>query len=152
SAQIAGYSAAGKPQLLEAAHDIAERLNHLAVADGNYASWVGPQMAGQSWTVSLAGRDLYGGASGIALFLGFCGELVNQGKYRILAKKALKSSVDRHWEEVARQTTTLPTGVLGGSGGLIYSLVKLGGLWKDEKLYDDALAIAKSVTAGTSQD
>jgi type 2 lantibiotic biosynthesis protein LanM len=138
----AGVAATGqgplRPALAQACQQEARRLADLvarrAVRDGQgRAGWLGLTLAGGSaWQAAPLRWDLYGGFSGVALFLDAVGRLLGEpdgARYRELAREALWP-VDGilavfEAEEPERLATMPDLGGMAGLPGLAYALACL---------------------------
>jgi type 2 lantibiotic biosynthesis protein LanM len=140
----AGTSVAGagqgplRPALAQACQEQARRLADLvarrAVRDGQgRAGWLGLTLAGGSaWQAAPLRWDVYGGFSGVALFLDAAGRLLGEpdgAPYRELAREALWP-VDGilsvfEAEEPERLATKPDLGGMAGLPGLAYALACL---------------------------
>jgi type 2 lantibiotic biosynthesis protein LanM len=94
--------------------------------------------------------DLYGGLSGIALFLAYLGSVTGDEQYTQLAHSTLKT-MQRQMEEIdipfsetkPNQPITTSIGGFDGWGGMIYTLVHLGVLWNQPALLSEAEAAVR---------
>lgn len=131
-----GVRPATRRRLLDAAARVAERLLDLAFEGPEEALWlVVDHGEPEGWRLDPTRPDFYRGAPGIALFLGFLGELTGDGECRRTAHLALRSQalqIEREPERVQG------LGLLNGWGGVLYALTHLGVLWGDEELLDEA--------------
>lgn len=131
-------------ELVQTACTVADRLESLALRDGEMASWIGIKLIGkQHWTVAPLGWSLFDGIPGIALFFAYLGEVTQESRYTNLAQQAL-STLQRQVEydsEVGRSPSSIITSIGGfdGWGGLIYTLTHLGSLWQQPELLNQAL-------------
>jgi hypothetical protein len=118
-------------RLLSAARAIGDRLEVLASRGDGFAWWTGlaPDRH-QRWRLDPVEVDLYGGAAGIALFLGYLGDVVDDPRYRDLALSALQLALHRAAE--AGKHTALHG--IAGLAGLAYAASHLGGLWEDTSI------------------
>ncbi|HEU4391920.1 MAG TPA: type 2 lanthipeptide synthetase LanM family protein, partial [Blastocatellia bacterium] len=81
---------AEKRDLIAAACALGDRLEMLAIRSADTVSWIGVVMINdRAWSLLPLGDDLYGGALGIALFLGYLGALTGVERYTELARSAL---------------------------------------------------------------
>ena len=125
-------------QYLEVAQEIGDRLGALALWGEQGTCWIGISSFGHSLRPVPAGADLYSGLTGISLFLGHLGALVDDGPYTDLAQAALWTA--RHQMDKNRSRFAL-VGAFSGWGGMIYSLVHLSLLWDRPDLLDEAAGI-----------
>ncbi|HEY8142728.1 MAG TPA: type 2 lanthipeptide synthetase LanM family protein, partial [Kofleriaceae bacterium] len=132
-----------------AAGEIAEELLATQLSDGDGGSWIGLSPVSDrrdALAVGPVGADLYDGTSGIALFLGYAGEVLESEACRAGARKALASAL-----AVKTQLSERGLGAFIGSGGLVYALSHLGALWGDRDLYAAALDLARSAATGIEE-
>jgi type 2 lantibiotic biosynthesis protein LanM len=114
-------------RFLEAARTIGDRLESLAVREGDEVSWIGLGAAGNGrWRLAPLGVDLYSGLPGVVLFLAYLGEVTGEMRYRRLAESAL-STMQRLVE--CNRSTIHSLGAFNGWGGLIYANSHLASLW-----------------------
>lgn len=124
-------------ELLQTACTIAERLESLALRDGEMASWIGIRLIDKNhWTVAPLGWSLFDGIPGIALFFAYLEEVTQESRYTKLAQQAL-STLQRQVEYDRSIITSI--GAFDGWGGLIYTLTHLGSLWHQPELLNQAL-------------
>jgi type 2 lantibiotic biosynthesis protein LanM len=130
---------------------VGDRLAALARRDSGGVSWVGltSRLGEQDWSVLPLGPDLYGGLSGVALFLAHLGAISGEERHIELARATVASL--RQQAEEARDSLALVGGFLGW-GSLIYTYAHLGALWNDPSLYADAEAIVSRLPALIEQD
>jgi type 2 lantibiotic biosynthesis protein LanM len=114
-------------RLLAAAGRVGERLESLALAGGEHATWVGLEYAHGRWSLVPLGEDLYGGSPGVVLFLAWLGELTGAERWTALARRGLTTLTAR-LEETAPSVRTL--GAFQGWGGLLYLFTHLAVLWR----------------------
>jgi lantibiotic modifying enzyme len=141
-------SSSGEGRFLRTALAIAENISHSAIrSDEGEAGWVAQaqEITAHSCQFQPMRRDLYDGTCGVALFLAALQSVAGINKYGELARAALKPvlrvSTDqmRYWV----QGDKLGAGL--GSPSVIYSLVKISGLLKDESLLDFAFKVASLI-------
>ncbi|MFF3665999.1 type 2 lanthipeptide synthetase LanM family protein [Microtetraspora malaysiensis] len=113
---------------LEQAVRIADRLSELAIHDGERVSWLGLQPVGEAgWRVSPLKTDLYGGHTGIAVFLARLGAVTGERRFADLARRALwmiPPLLDRYPLMPAEQRGQLfGLGGFSGMPGLAYGLL-----------------------------
>lgn len=138
-------------QFLATADSIGARLCRDALWAGGRCNWLGASMepVGGAWKVvqRTFGPDLYGGTSGIALFLGRLYSLVNTRLYRTTALGALEQALSRQ--------TTLHTNVrasfYSGLLGIAYTCITLGELWSEERLIQRGCQLVEGLTAEDRQ-
>jgi type 2 lantibiotic biosynthesis protein LanM len=123
-------------RLLAAARAIGDRLERLALREGDDVSWIGLELTGHGrWELAPLGADLYSGLPGVALFLAYLGAVTRERRYTALAESALGAL--RRQLEVLRATDWV-IGAFSGWGGVIYCLTHLGALWQDPALLREA--------------
>jgi type 2 lantibiotic biosynthesis protein LanM len=137
---------AGNGDLLKAAVSIGERLNQSAIhgARGE-VTWIGVDMVGDqdpSWELNVAGPNLYGGLSGIGLFLAYLGHISGIQVFRDLARQALTKILHGLDGATEKGKDTMPLGAFTGLGGVIHFLVHGGALWRDQGLLSKAEELA----------
>src|SRR6476469_1887031 len=137
----------GSPGFLEVADAIAARLCRDALWDGGRCNWIGPALepVGGRWTpVHRAyGPDLYGGTSGIALFLGQMDRLAPERIYRDTAAGALRQAVSR-LDDLA---PAVRLGFYAGAPGVAYALAQFGEWLGDEDYVNRALGLLRDLPA-----
>jgi type 2 lantibiotic biosynthesis protein LanM len=144
------HQPAVSPEALIAAADaIAARLDALAVTDDREASWIGLGISGDNWTLNPLGLDLYSGIPGVILFLAYLDNLMGEGRYERLARKALNALQS---EKASTQHWLKLIGGFSGWGGMIYTLAHLGVLWNEPALLDEAETIAAALSPLIEQD
>jgi type 2 lantibiotic biosynthesis protein LanM len=132
--QTAGTVSAER--FLAAARAIGDRLAELAIRYGNQATWTGLMLDGsRSWALVPLRCDLYGGQSGVVLFLAYLGAVTAEQRYTELARAGLE--LLRIQLQHEQNTTELGIG-FEGWGGIIYTLAQLGTLWHDPAIVDEA--------------
>jgi type 2 lantibiotic biosynthesis protein LanM len=123
-------------RLIAAARRIGERLEQLAVRRGDGASWAGfSSQRGDDWSMVPLDFDLYGGLSGIALFLAHLGGILEEERYSDLARRALATSR----AQIERATPETGIGAFTGVASYTYALIHLASLWCDPFLLDEAV-------------
>jgi type 2 lantibiotic biosynthesis protein LanM len=115
--------------LLAGARTLGRRLALLAIREGERVSWLHPESQGLMPT----DVDLYGGLSGIALFLAHLAARTGDGDAEELARSALATV---RWR-MGREPQTL-IGAFAGLGGVLWTLTHLGLLWREPHLLDEA--------------
>ena len=141
---------ARREELLTAARQVADRLVAAAFQAPEEALWVTIEhREPHGWQLTATGPDLYQGLPGIALFLGYLGQLTGEDAYAEVARRAATT--------VARQVEETPSALQGigagnGWGGLIYVLTHLAVLWNEEVWLDRALAHAERLAPEIEAD
>ena len=81
-------------ELIAGARAVGDRLAALALPGRYGASWVDLTLTPANyWALAPLGTDLYGGAAGVALFLGYLGAITRDERYTDLADAAMRTSV-----------------------------------------------------------
>jgi type 2 lantibiotic biosynthesis protein LanM len=151
-----GGSAAGQPALLEAADKIGRELAGIGFIAQGSAQWLGVNSPrGTAWSLGPLRPDLFHGLTGIALFLGWLGQLTGDARHTSLARAALRTARCQLSQEPAAGSGSMPGGLPGGmagAGGLCYALAELGKLWSDESLIDAAGQHARAAAREAPSD
>ncbi|WP_169314051.1 type 2 lanthipeptide synthetase LanM family protein [Streptomyces piniterrae] len=148
-----------REHLLTLASSVGRRLGELSLQNEDGAHWlgVGP-LDDSAWGLFPSGSDLYSGASGIALSLGYLGAITGEPAVTLLAHRALKSVrvQVREWLKLREQPDESgPPPAVGGFDGLasvIYVLTNLGVLWAEQDLLDDAAELVEGLPSAISRD
>jgi type 2 lantibiotic biosynthesis protein LanM len=140
---VEGGPAADRDRLLAASRAIADELAGRAIHGGHGdVTWIGLALAkDEQWELSPLGMDLYDGLPGLALFLAYLGNVVNEERYTLLARKTLET-VRRQLDASRRQHAVTGIGAFAGWGGILYALAHLGVSWREP----DLLAFAVELT------
>ena len=137
--------------LLKQAKAIGDRLVATAQQGEGEATWLGMVCSRQGlWSLAPLRADLYGGLSGIALFLAYLGTVTGDKPYTELASSTLKT-MQRQMEEIdipcsevqPNQPIAVSIGGFDGWGGMIYTLVHLSVLWNQPALLSEAEAAVR---------
>lgn len=131
----------------EAAAQIAQQLGELALESDAATGWLGLAYADKEWSLVSLLDDLYAGAHGIVLFLGYFGAVGRDEPATRLAQRALASTLARSG---AVGLTSI--GAYNGLGSAVYALSHLGQLWRDESLLTQAEAYASRIADALSRD
>lgn len=119
-----------------AACRIGDRLDQLALRQGDEVGWLGYELtAKDSWSIVPLGIDLYNGSAGVTLFLAWLGTITGVARYSELARAALSNLLQ---ESERQQPLIRRIGGFEGWGSQIYLLTQLGALWRDMALLDRA--------------
>jgi type 2 lantibiotic biosynthesis protein LanM len=130
---------------MAAAEAVGQRLDALALHDGEDVSWIGfTQTAQGRWNLSPLGLDVYDGLPGVTLFLAHLGALTRQERYTTLAREAAGTMRRRL---TSSPPNDLSIGAFEGLGGLVYVFVQLGMLWDDLELLHEARLTAERLRA-----
>jgi len=145
----------------EAAVVIGHRLADTAIRTRSEAMWVGPiLLPDERWSLMPVGYDLYNGTAGIALFLGHLGAESQNKKFTELARAAIYGARKQLLHRNKYYVDVLPSAILlnkpgGGFTGdtsVIYAMLRLGVLWEDNALLDEALTAANNLSEAVSSD
>jgi type 2 lantibiotic biosynthesis protein LanM len=137
-------------RLLAGAQAVGNRLEGLALRDGDGVSWLGLTLTSANyWCPVALGANLYHGLAGVALFLGYLGGITGQERYTALAEGAMRTA-RRQVEHALKHVTTI--GAFEGWGGSIYALTHLGALWKQPELWAEAERIVGHLPDLIEQD
>jgi type 2 lantibiotic biosynthesis protein LanM len=143
---------ASRERLIAAACAVGERLDTLALRSNYGASWLGVSPVNEStWGLLPTDIDLYGGTSGIALFLSYLGALTGEARYTALAKLAL-ASVRAQVEQQKKALQSSAISVFNGLGSVIYLLMHLSTLWGEPTLLKEAEALVELLPALIAED
>jgi type 2 lantibiotic biosynthesis protein LanM len=128
---------------------IADLVTARALRQGEGAAWIGldPLADGGGWGLVALGPDLYGGATGAALFLAAHACLRDRPASADLARAALTAV--RHTINGSggmRFARVLGIGGAAGIGSVIYALTTIAGLLDDEDMRADAHGAARLLT------
>jgi type 2 lantibiotic biosynthesis protein LanM len=144
---------AGPPsseRLVALARVAGERLAAAACREDGACSWIAVTLSREGrWMPAPLDSSLYGGVSGVALFLAELASLTAEDRFAALAHEALgtlrrRSELD--WSEVSS------IGALQGWGGIIYVLARLAGLWDAPALVAEAEAVVARLPALIEDD
>jgi type 2 lantibiotic biosynthesis protein LanM len=143
-----GVPAIGQPSLLEAADAIGHDLASIGFTAQGSAQWLGVNSArGTNWSLGPLRPDLFSGLTGIALFLGWLGQLTGDARHTSLARAALRTALIQLSQENAAGT-----GGMAGTGGICYGLAELGKLWSDASLITAAVHHARTAARNAPAD
>lgn len=134
-------------QLITATQAVGDRLLRLAISSDDAAGWLGvTPIREREWQIAPTDGGLYEGTAGIALFLGYLGQLTGEEKYTALARAAL-AATRRHIED---QLTYPGMGQMGpfvaGISSLVYLLSHLGTVLNAPALYQEAEELVKPLS------
>jgi type 2 lantibiotic biosynthesis protein LanM len=139
--------------LLRHARAVGGWFAEMAVREGDYASWIGLEYRNKTWSLEATPEDLYSGLPGIALFLGFLGEIARDPAPTELARAAvatlqLQMEVSLAGSPGARASI----GAFQGLGGIAWTLAHLGHLWRDREVLAAAEGLAERFPALLEND
>jgi type 2 lantibiotic biosynthesis protein LanM len=137
---------ASEEDLLKAAISIGERLNQSAIQGARgEVTWIGVDMVSAQdpfWELCVTGSNLYGGLSGIGLFLAYLGHISGTQLFRDLARQAVTTILNGLEDATEKGKGAMPLGAFTGLGGVIHFLVHCGALWRDHGLIGKAEELA----------
>jgi type 2 lantibiotic biosynthesis protein LanM len=123
------------------ARQAADWLCERAIVHDRRATWVGLTVAKDShWSLGALGLDLYEGLPGVALFLAYAGSVLEEPRYRELARAACDQTLARLADLGASRPSI---GAVSGLGGIAYSLAHAGSIWDEPFWIDQALRILR---------
>lgn len=139
-------SPVSRDRLLDEARAIGNRLQRLALIDGERINWPGViEINGQGWNLLPAGPDLYNGLAGIALFLAYLGQVSGEEQHTRLARLTWQA-INNQFAREQRYLQWGMTGAFNGVGSFLYLLSHLGTLWHDPALYQQAEEMAANLS------
>ncbi|HEX4962776.1 MAG TPA: type 2 lanthipeptide synthetase LanM family protein [Thermoanaerobaculia bacterium] len=123
-----------RESLLRHARAVGDWFAEMAVREEGYASWIGLEFRDKRWSLEPTPDDLYAGLPGIALFLGFLGEIAGDAGATRLARAAIATLLLQleAWKDDKKGPASI--GAFQGWGGTIWTLAHLGHLWHDREL------------------
>ncbi|MEV4535217.1 type 2 lanthipeptide synthetase LanM family protein [Asanoa sp. NPDC049518] len=131
---------ASPDECLSGAMRVADRLLALALGDDS-ACWLGLNLVGDRvWQLSPTASDLFGGVSGIGLFLAQLADVTGDDRVRSASERAV-TAVARHADVLANlsdDTIRGPIGAFAGVGSVVYALAHLDALLGRPELGDAA--------------
>ncbi|HYX23058.1 MAG TPA: type 2 lanthipeptide synthetase LanM family protein, partial [Thermoanaerobaculia bacterium] len=129
---------ATRESLLRHARAVGDWFAEMAVREGDYASWIGLEYRNKRWSLEPTPEDLYAGLPGIALFLGFLGEIAGEPAATALARAAIATLrlqvAVRPDGEPGDPGPATTLGAFQGWGGIVWTFAQLGHLWRDRDL------------------
>jgi type 2 lantibiotic biosynthesis protein LanM len=146
-----------KARLLRASRAVADRLEAIAIRDEEAVNWVGMTfLGGRSWTLMPLTPEMYNGTLGVALFLGYLGQVAGEERYTALSKlimRGLTKLIEGLPAGDARQPGTAgELGGFNGIGSIIYTLSHLGTLWGAEEFFAQAEALIEYLPGVIEED
>lgn len=149
---------ASTDRFLHAAQAIGDRLSKLALRSGSAnntndtVGWLGIKPFNErEWHLVPTDSDLYSGTTGIALFLGYLGDLTREQRYTELALTAQRSA--RYQVNQQKKRAGIESiGGFSGPGAYIYLLSHLGTLWREPALYREAEELVQLLPDAIAQD
>lgn len=141
---------ARRDELQTAALRVGERLAEQAFQGPEEALWMTvDHREPEGWRLAPAGPDVYMGLPGIALALGYLGDLAGDAELTSLARGALRAMANQIETD---STLVQGIGCFNGWGGIVYVLTHLGALWGDEALLGQAETYATRLPALIAED
>jgi class II lanthipeptide synthase len=137
---------------LDTAASLGRRLARDALWAGDRCNWLGDSMefVDNAWSVvhRALGPDLYGGTSGIALFLARLHRLTSERLFQIAAEGAAAHALDRIHDIPA----TGRMAFYAGWTGIAYALAELGDSLDNAAFVDRAFALIDDATRDAAQN
>lgn len=123
-----------RESLLRHARAVGHWFAEMAVREEGYASWIGLEYRNRRWSLEPTPEDLYAGLPGIALFLGFLGEITGDPAATGLARDAIATLRLQLEARPDGGEGTPSIGAFQGWGGIVWTFAHLGHLWQDRDL------------------
>ena len=141
-----------RESLIRHARAVGDWFAEMAVREGNYASWIGLEYRDKRWSLEPTPGDLYAGLPGIALFLGFLGEIAQDPAATGLARAALSTLLLQleTWSGDGKGPAAI--GAFQGWGGTVWTLAHLGHLWQDREILAAGERIVENFPALVTED
>ncbi len=137
---------------LTAAIDIARQLVREALPADPGVTWEGDDIVGNEEHHSIVrmrvGSDLYGGAAGIALFLGHIAPFDSSGTFAATAVKAMSGALAGARKSLQSRTFSL----LSGSTGTALAAIELADRLERQRLRRSALSLARKTCELIAQE
>jgi lantibiotic modifying enzyme len=128
---------------LDYAVQVGRKLLSLMEEEPGSAPWRSFQLTQDGPACADITADLYNGAAGIALFLGYLDAFAPDELFRAAAERALSYAL-------ADPPTRI--GAFNGLAGLVYVATHLSWLWDDSRLLDRAVELSREVCDRIAQD
>ena len=125
-----------RESLLAHARAVGDWFAEMAVREGDYASWIGLEYRHKRWSLQPTPEDLYAGLPGIALFLGFLGEIARDPATTALARSGMAALLLQLEARPGGGTGPRSIGAFQGWGGIVWTIAQLGHLWQDRELLE----------------
>jgi type 2 lantibiotic biosynthesis protein LanM len=141
-----------REQLIEEAIIIATEIEAKSIPDDSSINWIGLGYVTEAerFQLQVLNDSLYDGRCGIALFFAALYKVTQDEKFYKFALKILQPLRQRvqflDWESQQFFARLAGLGGAVGLGSMIYTLVKVGELLKDESLWEDAKGLANWLT------
>jgi type 2 lantibiotic biosynthesis protein LanM len=136
-------------EILEEVIRIARGLRERAIwsTDGS-ATWIGTEYDFRSRRYQLRplGCSLYGGTSGIALFLSAVESYTRGGEFADLAHASVLGLRQQIRGDAKAFSHCLPIGGMEGLGSIVYALLRMSDFLHSEELLQDAILAASLIT------
>ena len=142
-----------RESLLRHARAVGGWFAEMAVRERDHASWIGLEYRNKTWSLETTPEDLYSGLPGIALFLGFLGDIAGDPAPTELARAAvdtLQIQMEARLEGAPGAGASI--GAFQGLGGIVWTLAHLGHLWRDRQILDAAEGLAERFPAILEKD
>ena len=135
--RVIGSTEPSSQLLIATAARIGDRICKLAIHEGDKCTWLVPTITNsRRLELTVADVSLYGGLSGIALFLGYLFRITGREQYRYVAQGAMQEALSLYQEDAA----SISIGAFNGIGGLCYALAHLGTITDRDDYSRDATA------------
>ncbi|MFL5357707.1 type 2 lanthipeptide synthetase LanM family protein [Archangium sp.] len=139
-----------RSRLVAAAQAVGDRIATLAASDEGMMGWLGlRQDSLDTWTFSPMTLDVYGGMSGVGLFLAQLARLSGEERFTRLARHVGDNL--RKLAERSRPRVKV-LGAFEGWGGVIYTLTQLGVLFDEPAVLAEAESLVEVVPPLVEQD
>jgi type 2 lantibiotic biosynthesis protein LanM len=128
---------------------IIDRIDYFSFQDRNSISWIGLDWITDSEVGILAplGPDLYGGISGIAVFLAAYHRQFNTDRSQQMLQKILNGLRQyTHHSGTARWSRTLGIGGANGIGSILYAQTVIASILNDQSILEDAIQTSNILT------
>ena len=139
-------------RLLVEVQSIVDLLERLAVDNGREVTWLGfGGPSADAPTLGPVGTSLFGGTSGIALFLAAAAAVMSCGTARELAARVFGPLCQLLGDRPQRLALASEIGIGGavGLGGIVYALARAGSLLGNSSYLAAARAAAGAITRAT---
>ena len=143
---------ATRQSLLAHARAVGGWFAEMAVEEEGYASWIGLEYRNRRWSLEPTPADLYAGLPGIALFLGFLGEVAGDPAATRLARAAVATLLLQLEARPDGEGAIQSTGAFQGWGGIVWTVAHLGRLWRDDALLAAGEAMVERVPPLLAED
>lgn len=136
-------------ELIDAAIEIGLRLEALGFKTEGQVCWVGVSATpDEKWALAPVGFDMYGGLSGISLFLAYLAHVTGEQRFESLARAAIKAPHD----ELPQYATSASVGGFAGTASVMYVLMRLAELWGEDSLVERCLAVLPQLEVAVEDD